>query len=60
MTGIGELGTTVAITSNSIFLRRVLPLLVTDNVVPSLPILVTLIMEAICSSNVGFYKGHKP
>jgi hypothetical protein len=34
-------------------------LLVTDNVVPSSPILVTLMMEALHSSkNVGFYKSH--
>jgi hypothetical protein len=56
-TRIGELGTMLAVTSNStlqrntyfvtmlVFLRSVL-LLVTANVVPSSPILVTLMMEA--------------
>jgi hypothetical protein len=36
-----------------VFLRRVLPLLVTANVVPSSPILVTLIMDAIHSSETS-------
>jgi hypothetical protein len=57
-TTIGELGTTLAITSNSsilrllitVFLRIVLRLLVTANVVPSLSILATQMMEAISSS----------
>jgi hypothetical protein len=45
----GELATTLAVTSNQIvFLRSVLGLLVTTKV-PSSPILVTLMMEAICS-----------
>jgi uncharacterized membrane protein YhfC len=52
---IGEVGTTLALSSNlstlrrnrrTVFLRRVLRLLVTANV-PSSPILVTPIMEAI-------------
>jgi hypothetical protein len=48
---IGELGTTLAVTSNRrthafVFLRSVRRLLVTANVVPSSPILVTLMMEA--------------
>jgi hypothetical protein len=46
VTRIGELGTTLALTS-------VLPLLVTANVVPSSPILVTLMMEAILSSEMS-------
>jgi hypothetical protein len=36
----------------------VLRLLVTANVIPSSPIIVTLMMEAI-RSNVGFYKSYK-
>jgi hypothetical protein len=51
VTRIGELGTTVAVTSNQVvFLRSVRRLLVTANVVPSSPILVTLMKEALCSS----------
>jgi hypothetical protein len=46
VTSIGELGTTLAVTSNR---RSVLLLLVTANVVPSSPILVTLMMEALSS-----------
>jgi hypothetical protein len=54
---IGELGT-LAVTSNRSTLRRntvcdlgtVLRLLVTANVVSSSPIFVTLMIEAICSS----------
>jgi hypothetical protein len=42
---IGELGTTLAVTSNLRKLRRNTMLLVSDNVVPSSPILVTLMME---------------
>jgi hypothetical protein len=37
-------------TSDFLFLRSVRRLLVTANVVPSAPILVTLMMEALCSS----------
>jgi hypothetical protein len=48
VTRIGELGTTLAVTS-ILFLRSVLRLLITANV-PSLPILVILIIEAIRSS----------
>jgi hypothetical protein len=52
VTGIGELGKTLAVTSN----RRTL---VTDNVAPSSPILVTLMMEALCSSVTSVvYKIH--
>jgi hypothetical protein len=43
MTRIGELGT-LAVTNNA---RSVCRLLVTANVFPSLPILVTLMMEAL-------------
>jgi hypothetical protein len=47
---IGELGTTLAVTSNRSTLWRNIILLVNANVVLSSPILVTLIMEALCSS----------
>jgi hypothetical protein len=62
---IGELGTTLAVTSNGrilnlvfhttllshfVFLRSVLRLLVTASVVPSSQILVTLMKEALSSS----------
>jgi hypothetical protein len=52
VTRIGELGTTLAVTSNQrIFsVRR---LLVTASVVPSSPILVTLMMEALSSSETS-------
>jgi hypothetical protein len=52
VTRIGELGTTLAVTSNrrKLFLRSVRRLLVTANAVPSLPILVALMMEALRSS----------
>jgi hypothetical protein len=58
VTRIGELGTTLAVTSNRsahyvVFLRSVLRLLVTANAVPSSPILVTLIMEALRSSETS-------
>jgi hypothetical protein len=47
VTRICELGTTIAVTSNR---RSVLPVLVTPSVVPSSPILVTLMKEALSSS----------
>jgi hypothetical protein len=55
---IGELGTTLAVTSNRrmlqrndlVFLRSVLRLLVTVSVVPSSPILITLMKETLSSS----------
>jgi hypothetical protein len=54
VTRIGELGTTLALTSNRhthlVFLRSVRRLLVTANVVPSSPIVVTLMKEALRSS----------
>jgi hypothetical protein len=57
VTGIGELGTTLALTSNRRALRRkrkcVCRLLVTVCVVPGSPILVTLMMEALGSSETS-------
>jgi hypothetical protein len=59
VTRIGELGTTLTVTSNRnivhyvVFRRSVLRLLVTVNVVPSSPTLVTLVMEAIHSSETS-------
>jgi hypothetical protein len=54
---IGELGTKLAVTSNLlshfVFLRGVRWLLVMANVVPSSPILVTLMMEALSSSETS-------
>jgi hypothetical protein len=51
VTRIGELGTTLAVTSNHlVFLRSVRRFLVTAGVVPNSPILVTLMKEAISSS----------
>jgi hypothetical protein len=47
VTRIGELGTTLAVTSN----RRTL--LVTASVVPSSPILVTMMKEALSSSETS-------
>jgi hypothetical protein len=57
VTRIGELRTTLAVTSNRrtllVFLRSVRLLLVTARVVPSSPILVTLIKEALSSSEMS-------
>jgi hypothetical protein len=53
VTRIGELGTTLALTSNLAFLRSVRRLLVTANVVPSSPILVTVMKEAQSSSETS-------
>jgi hypothetical protein len=50
VTRIGELGTTLAVTSNQHTLRR---LLVTASVVPSSPILVTLMKEALSTSETS-------
>jgi hypothetical protein len=47
VTRIGELGTMLAVTSNQRTLHRLLVML---NVVPSSPILVTFMMEALSSS----------
>jgi hypothetical protein len=55
VTGIGELGTTQAATSNYqvVFLRSVLRSLVAASVVASSPILVTLMKEALISSETS-------
>jgi hypothetical protein len=59
VTRIGELGTTLAVTSNQRTMRRnsislqCVSLLVTVNVVPSATILVTLTMEAISYSETS-------
>jgi hypothetical protein len=63
VTRISELGTTLAVTSNRrtlrrntkhlVFLRSVRQLLVTASVVPSSPILVTLMKEALSSSETS-------
>jgi hypothetical protein len=53
VTRIGELGTTLALTSNRVFLRSVRRLLVTASVVPSSPILVTLMKEVLSSSETS-------
>jgi hypothetical protein len=56
---ISELGTTLAVTNNQHMLQRNTKFLVTANDVPSSPILVTLMKEALGSSrNVGSYKSH--
>jgi hypothetical protein len=49
VTRIGELGTMLAVTST----HNMLWLLVTANIVPSSPILVTLMMEVILSSTMS-------
>jgi hypothetical protein len=57
VTKIGELGTTLSVTSNRRTLRKntlvFLHLLVTASVVPSSPILVTLIKDAVSSSDTS-------
>jgi hypothetical protein len=53
VTRISELGTTLAVTSNRLFLRIVRQLLVMANVVPSSSILVTLMKEALSSSETS-------
>jgi hypothetical protein len=50
VTRIGELGTTLALTSNRLSVRR---LLVRAKVVPSSPILVTLMKEVLSSSETS-------
>jgi hypothetical protein len=52
VTRIDELGTTLAVTSN-VFLHSVRRLLVTARVVPSSPIRVTLMKEALSSSETS-------
>jgi hypothetical protein len=59
MTRIGEPGTTIAVTSNRltlVFLRSVRRLLVTARVVPSSPIIVTLMKEALSSSETSVFQ----
>jgi hypothetical protein len=66
LTIIGELGITLAITSNlrtlrrnrNIFLRRVRRSLVTANVFPSSSILVTRKIEALSSYETSVFKSH--
>jgi hypothetical protein len=56
VTRISEVGTTLALTSNRrhlVFLRSVRRLLVTASVVPSSPILVTLMKEALNYSEMS-------
>jgi nucleoid-associated protein YejK len=53
MTKIGKVETTLAVISNQSTLRRNTYFLVTANVVPSSPILDTLMTEAILSSNTS-------
>jgi hypothetical protein len=53
VTRIGELGATLAVTSNRSTLRRNERLLITASVVPSSPIFVTLIKEALSSSETS-------
>jgi hypothetical protein len=55
VTRIAELGTTLAVTSNRVFLRSGRRLLVTANVFPSSAILVTLMIEAINSSETSVH-----
>jgi hypothetical protein len=52
VTRISELGTTLAVTSNRCTLCR---LLVTDSVVPSSPILVTLMKKVLNSSETSVF-----
>jgi hypothetical protein len=53
VTKIGKLET-LAVTSNRHTLQSVSQLLVTSNIFPSSPILVTLMMEALSSSEMSF------
>jgi hypothetical protein len=53
VTRIGELGTTLALTSNTRTLRRNIRLRVRSNVVPSSQILVTLMKDALSSSETS-------
>jgi hypothetical protein len=53
VTRISELGTTLAATSNRRMLRSMRQLLVVANVVPSSPILITLMKEALGSSETS-------
>jgi hypothetical protein len=51
----GELGTTLAVTSNRSMLRKNIRLQVTANVVPSSPILVALMNEALNSYETSVF-----
>jgi hypothetical protein len=53
VTRIGELGTTLALTSNEVLLRSVHRLLVRASVFPSSPIHVILMKEALSSSETS-------
>jgi hypothetical protein len=53
VTRIGELGTMLAVTSNRRKLRKMRRLLVAANIVPSSPIPVTLMKEALSSSETS-------
>jgi hypothetical protein len=55
VTRIGEQGKTIAVSNKRliVFLRSVCRMLVTANVVPSSPILLTLMMEALSSSKTS-------
>jgi hypothetical protein len=53
VTRINELGTTLAVSSNLVFLCSMHRLLVTASVVPSSPILVTLMKEALSFSETS-------
>jgi hypothetical protein len=55
VTRIAELGTTLVVTSNRLLLRSVRRLLVRANVVPSLQMLVTLMKEALSSSETSVF-----
>jgi hypothetical protein len=57
VTRIGELGTTLAVT-DARFLRSMRRLPVTADVVPSSPIRVTLMMEALSSTETLVLKSH--
>jgi hypothetical protein len=52
---VGELGTTLAVTRNNVFLHIVRRLLVTASVVPSSPIPVTVMKEALRSSETSVF-----
>jgi hypothetical protein len=56
VTRIGELGTTHAAKKYQVFLRSVRRLLFTANVVPSPPILVSLVMEVLSSSETSLLR----
>jgi hypothetical protein len=61
LTRIGEIGITLAANRNIVvFLRSLLRLLVTANVVSSSPILVTLMIEAIHSSEMSVLTKESP